>query len=240
MALRHRAPQTDRLPPPRLCRDADADTARYGARTGRGRGRRHDPLARRRRRDPDGRGAPGRAARRGPRPCARGPRLRRHRAQRATERGDRAQAREPRAQGAARAHRRKPMSSDYIPRLREELLRAGAQRQAHWRPARALRPLVPVAAVALIVAALVVAWPAGGEDESAAPQPTTTKLAYRTDPVRADEVAQILRTRLAHAGVDARVAVSGGRLTITAPEDARADVAALTQRGSFAIYDWET
>jgi preprotein translocase subunit SecD len=134
------------------------------------------------------------------------------------------------------------MSSDYIPRLRAELLRAGAQKQrAPWRPDRVpLRPLVPAAAVALIVAALVVAWPAGREDESAAPQTPTTKLAYRTDPVRADEVAEILRTRLAHAGVDARVAVSGGRLTITAPEGARADVAALAQRGSFAIYDWES
>jgi preprotein translocase subunit SecD len=131
------------------------------------------------------------------------------------------------------------MSSDYIPRLRSELLRAGATRQARLRPVRVLRPLVPVAAVALIVAALVVAWPAGREDDSAAPQTPTTKLAYRTDPGRADEVAQILRTRLAEAGVDARVAGSGGSLTITAPEDAQADVAALTQRGDFAIYDWE-
>jgi preprotein translocase subunit SecD len=40
--------------------------------------------------------------------------------------------------------------------------------------------------------------------------------------------------------VDARVAVSGSLLTITAPEGARADVAALTQRGIFAVYDWET
>ena len=108
------------------------------------------------------------------------------------------------------------MSSDYIPRLREELLRAGAERQtSRRRPVRVpLRPLVPVAAVVLIVAAIVVAWPAGRENESAAPQTPTTKLAYRTDPARADEVAQILRTRLAHAGVDARVAVSGA-----APDD---------------------
>ena len=134
------------------------------------------------------------------------------------------------------------MRSDYIPRLREELLRAGAERQtSRRRPVRVpLRPLVPVAAVVLIVAAIVVAWPAGRENESAAPQTPTTKLAYRTDPARADEVAQILRTRLAHAGVDARVAVSGARVTITAPEGARAAVAALTQRGSFAIYDWES
>jgi SecDF, P1 head subdomain len=134
------------------------------------------------------------------------------------------------------------MSSDYIPRLREELLRAGAERQtSRRRPVRVpLRPLVPVAAAVLIVAAIVIAWPAGRESETAAPQAPTTKLAYRTDPARADEVAQILRTRLAHAGVDARVAVSGGgRLTITAPEGARADVAALTQRGIFSVYDWE-
>jgi preprotein translocase subunit SecD len=135
------------------------------------------------------------------------------------------------------------MSSDYIPRLREELLRAGAARQtSRWRPVRVpIRPLVPVAAVCLIVAALVVAWPTGRENETATPQTPTTKLTYRTDPARAYEVAAILRTRLAHAGVDARVAVSGGgHLTITAPEGARADVAALTQRGIFAVYDWET
>jgi preprotein translocase subunit SecD len=136
------------------------------------------------------------------------------------------------------------MSSDYIPRLRAELLRAGAQRESsRRRPVRLpLRPLVPLVAVALvIVAVVVVARPGGREDETAAPQTPTTELAYRTDPTRADEVAGILRTRLAHAGVDARVAVSGGgRLTITAPEGARAEVTALTQRGSFAVYDWET
>jgi hypothetical protein len=103
-----------------------------------------------------------------------------------------------------------------------------------------LRPLVPIAAVVLIVAALVVAWPAGRENETTAPQTPTTELAYRTDPARADEVARILGTRLATAGVDAQVSVAGGRLTITAPEDARAEVAALTQRGIFSVYDWET
>jgi len=136
------------------------------------------------------------------------------------------------------------MSSDYIPRLRAELLRAGAEREtARWRPVRVpLRPLIPIAAAVLIVAALVVAWPSSRENETTAPQtPTTTKLTYRTDPARVDEVAEILRTRLAHADVDARVAVSaGGRLTITAPESARAEVAALTQRGIFSVYDWET
>jgi preprotein translocase subunit SecD len=134
------------------------------------------------------------------------------------------------------------MSSDYIPRLRAELLRAGARRQtSRWRPVRVpMRPLIPVAAAALIVAALVVAWPTGRENETAAPQTPTTEFAYRTDPAGADEVARILGARLATAGVDAEVSVSGGRLTITAPEAARADVAALTQRGVFSIYDWET
>jgi preprotein translocase subunit SecD len=133
------------------------------------------------------------------------------------------------------------MSSDYIPRLRAELLRAGAQHQPRWRLVRVpLRPLVPVAAVALIVAALVVAWPAGREQESASPQTPTTEFAYRTDPVRAEEVAQILRARFAATGVDAQVTVSGGRLTITAPEGTRAEVTALTQPGRLAIYDWES
>jgi hypothetical protein len=122
------------------------------------------------------------------------------------------------------------MSSDYIPRLRAELLRAGAEREtSRWRPLRVpLRPLVPVVAVALIVAVVVVAWPTGSENESAAPPTPTTEFTYRTDPARADEVARILGARLAAAGVDAQVAVSGGRLTITAPEGTRAEVAALT------------
>jgi len=48
------------------------------------------------------------------------------------------------------------MSSDYIPRLRSELLRAGARRQARlpWmRVASGLRPLAVAAAVALIAVA---------------------------------------------------------------------------------------
>ena len=49
-----------------------------------------------------------------------------------------------------------------------------------------------------------------------------------------------MRERLATADVrDARVSAAGGTLTITAPASARADVAALTAPGRFAIYDWE-
>ena len=45
----------------------------------------------------------------------------------AADGGDRAQARQPRPAGAARPSGREPMSSDYIARLRGELLRAGRE-----------------------------------------------------------------------------------------------------------------
>jgi hypothetical protein len=133
------------------------------------------------------------------------------------------------------------MSSDYIPRLRGELLRAGESRRRRLRPVRALRPLVPVAAVGLIVAALVVAWPAGREDDVTGPQAAPRiHLTYRTDAARAEWAAKVLRQRFAAAGLgDARVAVSGRELRITAPQDARAEVAALTAPGELAVYDWE-
>ena len=134
------------------------------------------------------------------------------------------------------------MSSDYIPRLRQELLRAGATQPSRFRrprPARALRPLAGVAAVALVVVAVVLAFPLGGEQPSE-PAADTVELSYRVDPSDAASAAQVMRERLATAGVrDARVSASGGTLTITAPASARADVAALTAPGRFAIYDWE-
>ncbi len=61
------------------------------------------------------------------------------------------------------------MSSDYIPRLRSELLRAGASTQPRWRRVhvtRRLRPLAVAAAVALVAAAIVLALPGERSDEA--------------------------------------------------------------------------
>ena len=136
------------------------------------------------------------------------------------------------------------MSSDYIPRLRRELLRAGAtkpSRRAH--AARGLRPLAAAAAVALVLLAVVLAFPRGDEQPSRPVEtpPGTLELTYRGEPSSAGESARVMRERLAAAGVrDASVSVSsGGSLAMTVPDAARADVAALVRSGRFAIYDWE-
>jgi hypothetical protein len=133
------------------------------------------------------------------------------------------------------------MSSDYIPRLRSELLRAGATKPSRWTyAARGLRPLAAAAAVALVVVAVVLAFPRGdqGPDETTA---GTLHLSYRGEPSSAAASARLLRERLAAAGVrSAGVSVaSGGGLAITVPTSARADVAALVAGGRVAIYDWE-
>jgi hypothetical protein len=134
------------------------------------------------------------------------------------------------------------MSSDYIPRLRSELLRAGATQPSRLRrphPARALRPLAAAAAVALVVVAVVLAFPHGSEspNESAA---NTVELSYRVDPSDSASAARVMRERLARAGIrGADVSASGGTLAITAPASARGDVAALAAPGRFALYDWE-
>jgi preprotein translocase subunit SecD len=136
------------------------------------------------------------------------------------------------------------MSSDYIPRLRRELLRAGAtkpSRSAH--AARALRPLVAAAAVALVVLAVVLAFPRGDEPPSRPSEPAagTLQLSYRGEPSSAEASARVMTERLTAAGVrDAGVSVAaGGALAITVPSSARADVAALADRGRLAVYDWE-
>jgi preprotein translocase subunit SecD len=56
----------------------------------------------------------------------------------------------------------------------------------------------------------------------------------------AEQTAQILRTRLASAGIsEAVVTPSRAGITVVVPAAARADAAALTQPGELAIYDWE-
>jgi preprotein translocase subunit SecD len=139
------------------------------------------------------------------------------------------------------------MSSDYIDRLRHELLRAGASTQTERRQARArraLRPLaaaVPIAAVALVALALVLAWPGDRGDERPAEPAKGAGITYRVEPAdAAEQTAQVLRERLAAAGIEgAEVSVAGARLTIAAPAADRAAVAALTQPGRVAFYDWE-
>ena len=136
------------------------------------------------------------------------------------------------------------MNSDYIPRLRSELLRAGATEQARWRPARTarvLRPLAAAAAVVLIAVAVVLAVPDRFGEETAVERPTgTVELSYRVEPAAAQQAAQVMRERLSAAGIPgAGVSVSSGGLTISAPAGASEDVSALTKRGRLAIYDWE-
>ena len=135
------------------------------------------------------------------------------------------------------------MSSDYIHRLRRELLRAGATKPSRMRwahPARTLRPLAGVAAVALVVVAVVLAFPRGAEQRNETTTANTIDLSYRVDPADSASAARVMRERLAALGVrGASVSASGAVLAITAPDSARADVTALTHSGRFAIYDWE-
>ena len=129
------------------------------------------------------------------------------------------------------------MSSDYIPRLRAELVRAAEQQRSGRRLRRLvppLRPLIAAAAVALVVVAVLVAFDggSGGSDE----------FEYTVGSGGGEQAAEVMRERLSAAGLgDASVSVgSDGRLAIDAPPESRAAVAALTQPGEFAIYDWET
>lgn len=136
------------------------------------------------------------------------------------------------------------MSSDYIPRLRNELLRAGATKPSRWAPAaHALRPLAAAAAVALVVLAVALAVPRGDEEVARPSKPPagTLQLNYRGEAARGAASERVMRERLAAAGVrDAHVSVSqGGTLALTVPTAARADVAALVHSGRFAVYDWE-
>jgi preprotein translocase subunit SecD len=137
------------------------------------------------------------------------------------------------------------MSSDYIDRLRHELLRAGASTQpARHRPARlkrALPALVTAGAVALVAAALLLTWPAvRTDDRPVEPAEPGAGQIYRVEPSgAAEQTAQVLRERLAAAGVAGAVTVAGDGLTITAPPAAQEAVTALTQPGRVGFYDWE-
>ena len=149
------------------------------------------------------------------------------------------------------------MSSDYIQRLRGELLRAAAAQEARprrpWergdaraagrrrRPARTvrrLRPLAGLVAVALIIAAVVFTLPRDRADDTPVPPATIGQLDYRTTPAAADATADSARTAR-RGNVTATVSTAGGRITVAAPQAAKADVTALMAPGRLAMYYWE-
>jgi hypothetical protein len=116
--------------------------------------------------------------------------------------------------------------SDYIERLRGELLRAGATKQRRVR-VRSLRPALALAAAAAIVAVVVIALPQRSDEREAGPV-----AAYRVDG-GAGPSAALLRERMRVAGIAGTVAIEGD--TITVPEAARG----LTAPGRLAVYDAE-
>ncbi len=137
--------------------------------------------------------------------------------------------------------------TDYIPRLREELVAAATRERAGLRHRPRLRPqrLVPVLATATIVAAVIVAvlvveLPRDETPVAPAPPPAPT-LAYRvTPPAAAQASADILRERFAAAGIrGATVTVAGDRIRVDAGSVAPGEIAALTVPGKLGIYDWE-
>ncbi|MDA0170509.1 hypothetical protein OJ998_15525 [Solirubrobacter taibaiensis] len=135
------------------------------------------------------------------------------------------------------------MSDDYLSRLRAELLRAGAAQAPRRRrplPAIRLGPVVAVAAVALLVAAIVLTVP--GERRDDLPSQVSggsVRLTYRVQSGDPTAAAQIMRARLKHAGVAAELTVGDRTLAITAPRAVSQAVNTLTVPGRFAIYDWE-
>jgi preprotein translocase subunit SecD len=133
------------------------------------------------------------------------------------------------------------MSSDYIPRLRGELLRAAAEGKARRRVGPVLRPVAAVAVLALVAAALVIALPGVRDDDMAVDRAATVRLDYRVPPADCAATVRILQERLAAAGIGPAEVTStaDGRVTITVPRADRAAVGPLLQTGRLAIYDWE-
>ena len=136
--------------------------------------------------------------------------------------------------------------TDYIPRLREELVAAATREQAGVRHRPRLRPqgLVPVLATAAVVAAVIVAllvveFPR--DETPVAPSPVAPALTYRVMPAAAaQESADVLRERFAAAGIrGATVTVDGDRIRVDAGGAAPGAVAALTVPGELRIFDWE-
>ena len=139
--------------------------------------------------------------------------------------------------------------SEYIPRLREELVAAATRERAGERRRRALpaRSFAPVLAAAVIAAAVVLAVSTIelADDEQAVPgRPAGVELAYRVSPdpgASVTEAAQVLRARLAASGLaGARVTVTGDRLAVDVERDDAGTAAALAVPGVLEIFDWET
>jgi preprotein translocase subunit SecD len=135
--------------------------------------------------------------------------------------------------------------SEYIPRLREELVEAAAREQAgrRHRPLVAPRTIALAAAAAVLVVAVVLAARAvhvPSDEQAVSPAPAGA-LSYRAVPADAAErAAAALRERIAAVGMDgATVTVAGDRIDVEAEGAARAQVAALAAPGALAIYDWE-
>jgi preprotein translocase subunit SecD len=142
--------------------------------------------------------------------------------------------------------------SEYIPRLREELVEAAARERAGQRRRLAVRPrrvavaLVAAAMLAALVVAATTIDVATDEKPVVAPPPGST-LTYRAAPVRggdaaavAERSAEVLRERLAAAGVaNATVSVTGERVDIDADRATLGAVAALAVPGQLTIHDWE-
>lgn len=123
------------------------------------------------------------------------------------------------------------MSSEYIPRLRRELVAAAARER---RPLPQARPLALAAvALAAVVLAVLVIRP---EIRTAAPG--RDQAVYHL--TGGAPAAAVLRERLAAADVDGiGVSVTGDDVTVAAPPGLRATVDQLIVPGRFALYDWE-
>ena len=142
--------------------------------------------------------------------------------------------------------------SEYIPRLREELVAAAAREHAGQRRRVAVRPsrvalVVAVAAVAATFVLAVSAIEVADDEQPVGTLPSGTALSYRVAPAPggdgaalAERAAEVLRARIAAAGIaDAQVTVAGDRIGVDADSADRAPIAALAAPGVLGIYDWE-
>jgi preprotein translocase subunit SecD len=127
--------------------------------------------------------------------------------------------------------------SEYIPRLREQLVAAAAREQAGVRRRPLVLPRVAIAVV--IIAALVLAVSAielPSDEQPVTPGHGTTFQVAPGD--AAERSADVLRARLAAVGLDAaKVTVSDDRITVDGVAAGQVD--ALAVPGVLAVYDWE-
>jgi hypothetical protein len=141
------------------------------------------------------------------------------------------------------------MSSDYISRLRSELVGAAEREQARGglasrlpAPRRILVPALGIAALAAVLVAVGLSALQLGPSEPAVTQPGELRVSYRVVSGEPAAIAETIQRRLAAAGVGGvTVTTDAGAIVIDADDGrARSAIAALTVPGQFAIYDWET